>query len=143
MTRQAVPGWFWAVAVILLLWSLAGVGAFGAQVSMSAEQLAQLPKPQRDAFESMPNWAWIAYGIATVGGLAAAICLLLRRSWATPLYAISLVAVVAQFGWTFIGFKLLETVPVAEAVPFPALIVILAIASLWFSRFATKRGWLA
>jgi len=142
MAGLRVPGWYWAVAVILLLWSLAGVGAFGAQVSMSPQQLAALPEAQRNAFSIMPTWAWTAYGIATVGALAAAICLLLRRNWATPLYAISLIAVVAQFSWSFAGAKLHETVG-PEAAIFPAFIIAMGAVSLWFARFSGKCGWLA
>ena len=142
MTRQPVPGWFWAASVLLLLWSLAGVGAFASQVSMGPAQLAQLPAAQRDAFVSMPVWVWTSYGIATVGALAAAICLLLRRTWAMPLYTISLAAVVIQFGWTFAVARLHETLG-ADAAIFPAFIILMAAISLWFARFAGKRGLLA
>lgn len=143
MSTQAVPKWYWVVSVLFLLWEMGGVFAFGSQVSMGPEQLATLPEAQRNAFSTMPTWAWAAYGVGTIGALAAAICLLLRRAWAVPLYAISLVAVVAQFGWTFLGLKILDTMPAAEAVPFPAFIIALAILALWFAMFARKRGWIA
>ena len=142
MTRQTVPGWYWAVSVALLLWSLAGVAAFGSDVSMGPERIAQLPEARRNAFSAMPTWNWLAYGVATVGALAAAISLLLRRRWATPIYVVSLIAVLVQFSWSFAVARLHETVGPSAAI-FPAVIVLIGAFSVWFARFAAKRGWLA
>ncbi len=142
MTRPTVPGWFWVVSTILLLWSIAGVVAFGAQISMGPAQLAQLPEAQREAFAMMPTWTWTAYGIATVGALAAAICLLLRRKWASPLYLISLIAVIAQFSWTFTVARILESEGPAAAI-FPAFIILMGALSLWFAQASSRKSWLA
>ena len=142
MTRQTVPVWYWALSVALLLWSLAGVGAFGSDVSIGPERLAQLPEAQRNALSAMPAWNWLAYGVATIGALAAAISLLLRRTWAAPIYVVSLIAVAVQFSWSFAVARLHETIGPSAAI-FPAVIVLIGAFSVWFSHFATKRGWLA
>jgi hypothetical protein len=110
---------------------------------MSPAQLAQLPEAQRNAFTAMPAWLWATFGVATITALAASICLLLRRAWAVPLFAISLVAVLTQYGWVFGVYRILRTMPVEEAAGLPVAIIVIALLSLWLARFATKKGWLA
>lgn len=138
---ERVPAWFWVVAVVALLWEAMGCYAYFSQVSMSAEQLAALPEGQRQLFTSMPDWVTAAYGIATWGGLLAAILLLLRRRWATAMFAISLIAVLVQFGWSFLIADAAGVVGPA-AYGLPAFIIVAGAALLWFSSYAAKRGWL-
>lgn len=139
--KQAVPGWYWAVAVLLLLWSLAGCFAYLTQVSMSEAEMAALPKAQADIWRSMPAWATAAYAIAVWLGFAGAVGLLLRRHWARLAYLVSLVAVIVQFGWTFLATDIMTTVGPSAAV-FPAFIIAVAAFSVWFAGFAIRRGWL-
>jgi hypothetical protein len=138
---ERVPTWFWAVAVVALLWEAMGCYAYLTQVSMSADQLAALPEGQRQLFTSMPDWVTAAYGIATWGGLLAAVLLILRRRWATIMFAVSLIAVLVQFGWSFIVADAAGVVG-PSAYGLPAFIVAAGIALLWFSSWAAKRGWL-
>ena len=143
MAKPAVPTWFWIVAVLLLLWDLMGVAAFTMQFSMGPEQLAQLPPDQQAAFGSMPSWAWAAYGIGTIGGALASALLLIRKKIALPLYVVSLVAVLAQFGWTFFGFGMIHDPEVVMKAIFPIVIIALCIFQLWFANLAIKRGWIS
>lgn len=136
-----VPGWFWVVAGLAVLWEAMGCFAYLSQVSMSAEQFAALPEGQRQLFSSMPVWVTAAYGIATWGGLAAAIALLLRRQVARPLFALSLVAVLVQFGWSFLIADAGRVIG-SSAYPLPVAIIVAAAFLLWFSVKAAKRGWL-
>jgi hypothetical protein len=99
---ERVPTWFWVVAGLVLVWEAMGCYAYITQVSMTAEQLAALPEGQRQLFNTMPDWVTAAYGIATWGGLLAAILLLMRKRWATAMFAVSLVALLVQFGWSFL-----------------------------------------
>jgi hypothetical protein len=140
-TRPALPGWYWAVAVLALAWEALGCFAYLMQVTMSADGLARLPAAQRDAWLAMPAWATGAYAVAVWVGLSAAIGLLLRRHWAVPAFAVSLLAVVVQFGWTFLATPILSTIG-ASAAAFPAFITLVAVFLLWFAVLAAKRGWL-
>lgn len=136
-----VPAWYWGAAVVALLWEALGCFAYLNQVSMEAAELAQLPAAQRDIWTAMPGWAVAAYAVAVWGGLTGAVGLLLRRRWARPAFAVSLVAVVVQFGWTFLATPILTTIGTSAAA-FPAFIMLVAALFLWFSGFAAKRGWL-
>lgn len=136
-----VPGWYWAVAGVALLWEAMGCYAYVTQVSMDSAALARLPAEQRDIWAAMPGWAVGAYAVAVWAGLLGAIGLVLRRSWARLAFAASLLGVIVQFGWTFLATPILETMG-ASAAAFPAFILLAAALLLWFSGVAAKRGWL-
>ena len=137
-----VPKWYWAVAVVALLWALAGCFAYVTQVGMSAEDLARLPQAQQDIWNAMPAWVTAAYAVAVWAGLGGAIGLLLRKAWAQPLYLLSLLGIVVQFGWTFFATDIMTTVGPSSAA-FPAFILIAGIALVWFAGYSRKRGRIA
>ena len=136
-----LPGWFWAVATLFVLWSLAGVFACYTQLTMTPEQLAALPAQQREAFAAMPGFIKVAYAIAVLSGLLGALLLLARKALARPVFILSLVAVVIQFGWVFGPYGALTKLG-ASAAAFPAFIVILGVAEIWFAGIAIRKGWL-
>jgi hypothetical protein len=142
-SASGVPGFYWAVAILALLWEAAGCYAYVAQVTIDPAQLAALPPAQRDIWLAMPSWVTGAYAVAVWAGLAGAIGLLLRRRWAGPAFIASLAAVLVQFGWTFLATDILATMPVAESVPFPAFIILMAAVLLWFSSLAARKHWLS
>ena len=138
---RQLPGWYWAVAAAALLWEAMGCYAYVSQVSMDAADLARLPAAQRDMWLAMPAWAKGAYAVAVWAGLIGAVGLLLRRRWARLAFALSLIAVIVQFGWAFLGTSILSTMG-ASSLAFPLAVLLVAALLLWFSGVATKRGWL-
>lgn len=124
---------FWVVAGLLLVWALIGDAAYLAQVTADLDELAKTDPTTANAFRSMPVWAWAAYATAVWVGLLAAVTLLMRRRIAVPLYAVSLVAVLIQFGWTFLGSSVLEDKGAGAAV-FPLVIIAIALFALWYAR---------
>ena len=136
-----VPGWYWAVAILALLWEAMGCYAYVTQVSMDQAALAKLPAEQREIWAAMPGWAVGAYAVAVWAGLLGAVGLLLRRRWAQLAFAASLLGVIVQFGWTFLATDILRSMG-ASAAAFPAFIIVAATVLLWFSSLAARRGWL-
>ncbi|HEX8064176.1 MAG TPA: hypothetical protein VF535_13300 [Allosphingosinicella sp.] len=139
--RTRLPGWYWLLAALALLWEAVGCYAYLTQVSMDSAELARLPELQRDVWAAMPAWATGAYAVAVWSGLLGALGLLLRRSWAGLAFGASLAGVILQFGWTFLATPILDRMG-ASAAAFPAFILIVAVLLLWFSSRAAKRGWL-
>lgn len=139
--RSGVPAWFWVAAGVALLWEALGCFAYVTQVSMSAEQIAALPEGQRQMFATMPLWVTTAYALATWGGLVAAVLLVLRHRSAVKLFALSLVAVLVQFGWSFLIADAGRVIG-PSAYPLPATIIAAALLLLWFASLAARRGWL-
>lgn len=137
------PRWYWVVAVLALLWMLFGVLAWCMDLMSDPASMTQLSDAQRQLYSSRPQWLFAVYAVAIFSGLLGAIGLLLRKRWATPLFALSLVAVVVQFAYTFFAMHAIEVLGAAQALPFPLVIFAIALALWWFSGFARKRGWLA
>jgi hypothetical protein len=141
MTTTPMPRWASAVSVLLLLWALIGVWSFYNEVTLSPEAAAAMPPEQRAMWDSMPGWLWADFAVAVFSALAGAIALLMKRTIAEPLYLVSLIAVVIQFGYVFLVMPVLQTIGPA-AIPFPAVIIIVAAVSYWLARNWKAKGWL-
>lgn len=140
--QSKLPGWFWILATLALLWNLIGVAAYLMEVTMSPEALAELPEAQSNLREATPAWVTGCYAIAVFAGTLGSIALLIRKTWAVPLFGISLAAVILQMGYVFGGMNAAAVLG-ASATILPIVIVLLGAAFLWFSMGAKKRGWLA
>ena len=136
-----VPAWYWAVAILALLWEAMGCFSYVTKVTMDSAALAQMPAAERDIWAAMPGWVVGAFAVAVWSGLLGAVGLLLRRGWARLAFAVSLLAVIVQFGWTFLATPIMSTIGTSAAA-FPAFILLMAAVLLWFAGLAAKRGWL-
>ncbi len=136
------PRWFRVVAVLAILWMLVGVMAWFMDLMMTEETLAGMSEGQRQLYESRPAWVFVVYGIAIAAGFLGAVALLMRRAWAVPALAVSLVAVAIQFGYTFLVMDAIGRIGAAAALPFPMTIIVIGAALLWLALEARKRGWL-
>lgn len=140
-TGAARPGSFRWIALLALVWNLIGLAMFYIQVTMDGEQLLKLPEAQRAVYLATPGWVNLAFAFAVIGGVLGSLCLLLRRRWAVPMFAISLLALVVQF----VGAYMVTPVWAAYGAGGLALpVLLLAIALLlWnYARRCAARGWL-
>ncbi|MET0375769.1 MAG: hypothetical protein ABW128_16120 [Rhizorhabdus sp.] len=139
----AVPKWFWLIGALFLLWGCAGIFAFYSQLTTPyADMVASMGKLAADCIAAMPGWLWWVYGVAVWSGTAGSVALLLRRVWAQPLYLLSLISVIVQFGFSFGVMKTHEIMGWNSAI-FPAFIILMAVIQLWFAASAKKKGWIA
>ena len=136
------PKSFWIVSGLALLWMLFGVFAWVMDLMTDESTVAQLSEGQRQLYAARPQWLFVVYGVAIFSGLAGAIALLLRSSWATTLFALSLVAIIVQFGYTFFAMHAVEVLGPAAAIPFPLVIFLIGVALLWFAHRSRKSGWI-
>jgi hypothetical protein len=139
--RMRVPGWYWLVAVLALLWEAGGCYAYLTQVSMKVADMGALPAAQRDLWLAMPAWVWSAYAVAVWVGLCGALGLLMRQRWARAAFLVSLLAAIVQFGWTFL-IKHALSVLGAPAALLPAAIIVIGAFLVWFASAAARWGWL-
>lgn len=140
VAKPAVPGWFWVVAALALLWEAMGCFAYLSQVGMSAAALSRLPPEQADMWRAMPVWVWCAYAVAVWLGLAGALLLLLRLRFARLAFAVSLAGIVLQFGWALLNPHRLNLGN--GAVLLPVAVFVVGVLLLHFANVAAKRGWL-
>jgi hypothetical protein len=120
------PGLYWTVAWVALVWNLIGVATYLGTVMSEA-----------GATPPVPAWVTGAYALAVFGGTFGAVGLLLRRAWAVPMFAVSLVAV---FGWAGYAFTAFEGT--AADLVLPVLILLIAAYLMWASVSAKKKGWI-
>src|SRR5688500_704787 len=136
---SALPKWYWGVAGFALLWMAFGCFNYVLLMTMSPAELAQLPPAQQEVIDTAPVWVNAAYAIAAWSGLGGAIGLLLRRAWARPLFVVSLLAVILQFGWIFTSTDQLA-VEGPSAAAFPLVSLLLGVFFVMFADHAQKRG---
>lgn len=135
-----VPMSFWIVAGIATAWNLIGLMIYYQQMTVTPEVLAQSLSPEQVTFLTQtPAWATSAYAIAVNAGLLGSILLLLRKAWAIPLYALSLVAILVQDLHAFVladGLSVWGT----NGLILPAIVIVIAVFLLVYSRNAKARG---
>lgn len=127
------------IGIIFLAWNLTGDAAYLMQVTMNTDELAKTDPYTARIFTQMPAWVWAAYAVAVWGATIASILLLMRSRLAVPLYALSLAAIVAQFGYSFLGTDLLA-VKGAGAAAFPLFIFIMGVVQFTYARIMARRG---
>lgn len=140
--RQKPPLWFWVVVVLLLLWEAAGIAAFYVHVSIDDAALAAMPPYDRQLYLALPAWYNWVFAFAVWPALLGSLATLFRSRFARPLFIVSLVCVIVQFGWMFGGTDLIAVKGALGTVPFPFVIFLLAVVQVWLAGVAIKRGWL-
>lgn len=140
--RQRPTGWFTAVAVLLGLWGLMGCASFYAHLAWGPDIDPKATDWDRAFYAALPGWLNIVYAVAVGAGLLGSIALLLRSRLARPLYLVSLIAVIVQFGYIFVATDLIAHKGVLVATGFPIFIFVVAIFQIWFAGYAQRRGWL-
>jgi len=140
---QRPPKWYWVASWVALFWMLSGVAAFVMDVLTDEAALAQMTPAQRELYEARPAWLLAMYGVAIASGLAGAVGLLLRKTWAVRALVVSLVAVMIQFGYTVFGMRAVERVGASQALSLPVVVFLAGALVLTVALKAKKSGWLA
>lgn len=142
MASSNLPRKFWVITSIMFLWNLLGIVAFLTDFTMSAEALAAMPDAQRSLYENMPAWATAAYAMAVICGTLGCVALLMKKAAAVPLFVISFLAVLLQFGHAIFGSDLVQVMG-PSSLAMPIVIVAIAIFLVWFSLSAKEKSWIA
>lgn len=139
-TSGRAPFWKKAVALLLLIWNLIGVGFFFSQYMMSPADIAQLPALQQYLWTHMTPYVWMAYAVAVAAGTLGAIALVMRSGAALWLFLISLIALIVQFS----NPVLLDTASKNgwDLMAFPAFIIFVATVQLVLAWRWKGAGWL-
>jgi hypothetical protein len=133
---------FWIVGGAALIWNLIGLVAYVSTVTMSPEAMAKLTAEQQAFYSGTPAWATAAFALAVNAGVLGSLFLLLRKAWAVPLFVLSLVAIIVQNVDAFV-LRDAYSLSGINGVILPALVFIVGVALLVYSRGTKERGWLA
>jgi hypothetical protein len=137
------PRSYWVVAVLALAWMLLGVVAWTFDLMTDEQAVAGMSEPQRQLYAARPGWLFGVYAVAIFSGLLGAVGLLMRKRWAVMLLTLSLVAIVIQFGYTFLGMNAIGLLGPGEALPFPLVIFAIGVALLWFASRSRRSGYIS
>ena len=140
-TKPLVPVWYWAIAIVALLWNLLGCFFFGMELFYQEEMMVDFTEAQKEWSRSIPVWIYVLFGISVFSGTGGSFGLLMRKQCSRWLLDLSLATVLIQMGYTMIlagGFKVMG--PQGAIMP----IVVISIGSflVWFVRYAGRREWL-
>jgi hypothetical protein len=140
--RDAIPRSFWVISGVALVWNLLGVAAFVAHMSMTEDALMKLPEAQRMFYEAMPAWADGAFAVAVFGGALGSLLLLLRKSWAVPVFVVSLAGIVLQL---YHAFGMADGIKIfgSGGLIMPAVSLIIGVLLVWYSRGASAKAWIS
>ena len=141
-TDNKIPAYFWIVAILLLLWEAMGCYACVTQIRLGAAAMGPVDDWSLKYYAALPAWYNAVYAVGTFGGLIGGLMLLLRNQRATLLFWISFVAVLVMFGYAFVATDLIAHKGLGQVLPFPLFIAAVGAFSIWFARFAARKGWL-
>lgn len=116
-----------------------GVAAYLMSVTLSPEAVAAMSEADQELYNQMPAWVTGAYAIAVFGGTLGCVFLLMRKSWAVPVFIVSLVAIVVQMGYSLFLTPVLEVRGGAAAI-LPVLVTLVGIYLVWFASQSRKEG---
>lgn len=138
--QNTAPKWVLIVGIILVLWNAMGSAMFVMDSMKTPADLAALPKDQQLLWAQMPVWGWAGYGLGTIGGLLAAIGIVMKKKWAALLALLSVLGVIANFTPTFFMSKGVD-VWQPQFYGFPLVIFAIALFQLWLARKGNASGW--
>ena len=130
------------ISIVALLWNIMGVVSYIMQVTRSPALFASLSEAELAVYESMPSWVTGAFAIAVFGGVLASVGLVLKKAWCVPVYLVSLVAIIIQFGYWLLIADTIEIMGIGAAY-MPLFITAIAVFLVWYSRDANSKGWLS
>jgi hypothetical protein len=132
------PTSYYVIGAIFLVWNLIGLMFYYQQMTLTPEALASMGAEMHAFMEATPVWANSGYAIAVNVGVIASIALLLRKSWAFPLYGLSIAGVLIQ---DLDAFILRDVVAVwgSSSYYLPSIVIIIGVVELWYSCSVANR----
>lgn len=137
-TRRA-PWHLWAVGVVGLLWNAMGAFDYVMTQTRNESYMSQFTQEQLDFFYGLPAWVVAFWALAVWGGVLGSLLLLLRRSFAVPVFLVSLFAMIVTSVHNFLLSNGLEVMGGSGSL-FSVLIFAFALGLWSYARSMAKRG---
>lgn len=137
---ERAPIHLWIVGGLGLIWN--AVGAFDYLMTQTRNEsyMSQFSPEQLDFFYSFPAWVVGAWAIAVWGGLFGTLLLLLRKSLAVSIFLISVLAMISTTIHNYVFSNGMEISGDFLSLLFTAVIFLIALGLLFYSRAMKKRG---
>ena len=134
---------YWIIAGVLLVWTIIGLMFYYQQSTLTPEIMmdAGLTAQQIAHITNTPAWGHSGYAIAVNAGVLGAILLLLRKTWAVPLFILSLIGALVQDLDAFVMRDAMEAWG-STAIYLPLIVIVICLFEIWYALRAKNRGWL-
>jgi hypothetical protein len=132
---------FWIIGGAALVWNLIGLVFYIGHVTAAPEALAKLPEAQQEFLTTTPLWATAAFAIAVNAGVVGSLFLLLRKTWAVPMFVLSLVAIVVQDVDAYLMRDAFGVLGISSLIV-PSMVFVIAVLLLLYSRATKAKRWL-
>ncbi|WP_440121530.1 hypothetical protein [Tenacibaculum sp. Ill] len=133
---------FWIIGVAALVWNGLGVMSYIGQAYMTDEVKAALPEAERALYENVPTWVTAAFAIAVFGGLIGSAFLLMRKKLASPMFLISLIAIIVQMSYNLFMSRAAEVYGPGSVI-MPIMVIVIGVFLLMYSKKTIAKGWLS
>jgi hypothetical protein len=138
-TSRKTPIHLWIVGVLALLWNAVGAFDYTATQTKMESYMSQFTPEQLEYFYAFPAWMDAAWAIAVWGSLLGSIFLLLKKSWAVPLFGLAILGMAVSSIYNFVLSNGLEVMGSAAGI-FTAVIWVIALFLFFYARAMSKRG---
>jgi hypothetical protein len=125
--NSTTPYWLRIVGALAIAWNAIGVWSYLGYVG--------LVPSMGPAGATMPALITAAYATGVFAALAGSIGLLLGRRWALPLFVVSLIGLIVDWGWVFRHGAEAET-------GLGITVLVGAVVFVVLARLAAAKGWL-
>ena len=135
---------YWIIAGALLVWNLVGLMFYYQQSTLTVDIMmdAGLTDQQIAHITNTPAWAHAGYAFAVNAGVLGALLLLLRKTWAIPLFYISLAGALVQDLDAFVMRDAIEAWG-TTAIALPVIVILICVFEIFYARSAKAKGWLS
>ena len=124
MHSTTSPGWYKPIVILAILWNCIGIFKFYFQLTMSTDEIAQLPAGEQDLMLDIPLWTTIAFGIGVFGGTLGSLGLLMKKAWSKTPLLLSFIAVFFQMTyWLFFTKSVVVYGPTTYIMPLVVILI--------------------
>jgi len=108
VVSATTPTSFWILVGLFIIWNLLGVFHYLTSVNATVESLVAqgMTIKQAEVFHNTPSYHYAAFALGVWSGLLGAVLLLLRKTWAAPVFLFSAVMVIVSFVLDAVGGNL-------------------------------------
>ena len=136
------PIWFWALAIIFLLWNIMGVLSFFFHTMISEDFIEHLPENEQALYGEYSIWTNVLFAVATFGGFIGSVGLLFKKKWAKTFFILSFLGIVPQMIHNVFFTSAIDVYGFSQAVTMPLLVVFIGMFLIWYSGYSIKKNWL-
>jgi len=145
MNRETnLPKSYWVISIIGLIWNL--MGCFNCYLEYTywsnPDSRSVLGPDLAAMYDTMPMWMYIIFAVAVTTGTLGCIGLLMRKSWAVPLFLVSWISVIVQMGYFILASGILK-IKGPTAVIMPILVIMIAAFLYFYAKGSKAKGWLS